>query len=113
MAVYSINKGIGKSVEFRGLRSQYLFLFAGGLLAVFVLFVILYMMGIDQWFCIGFGVVAATVLVWLTFNLNAKYGEYGLMKLMAKRRHPRYLINRKAPRRLFPVKKKGGVVCGM
>ena len=34
---YNINKGIGKSVEFRGLKSQYLFIFAGGLLAVFVL----------------------------------------------------------------------------
>jgi hypothetical protein len=110
---YNINKGIGKSVEFRGLKSQYLFIFAGGLLSVFVLFVILYLVGIDQWICIGLGVIAASVLVWLTFNLNAKYGEHGLMKLMAKRRHPRYLINRKASRRLFITKKKGGVVCGI
>ena len=42
---YGINKGIGKSVEFRGLKAQYLFIFAGGLLAVFVVFVILYMAG--------------------------------------------------------------------
>mgnify|MGYP002911076145 FL=1 len=34
---YTINKGIGRSVEFKGLKAQYLFLFAGGLLAVFVL----------------------------------------------------------------------------
>lgn len=103
---YNINKGIGKSVEFKGLSSQYLFVFAGGLLAVFVLFVILYMIGIDQWICIGFGVITASVLVWLTFNLNAKYGEHGLMKLDAKRRHPRYLINRKTAFRLFLPKKK-------
>ncbi len=45
---YNINKGIGKSVEFKGLKAQYLFIFAGGLLSVFVLFVILYMIGIDQ-----------------------------------------------------------------
>lgn len=44
---YGINKGIGKSVEFRGLKAQYLFIFAGGLLAVFVVFVILYMAGVD------------------------------------------------------------------
>lgn len=103
---YNINKGIGKSVEFKGLKAQYLFIFAGGLLSVFVLFVILYMIGIDQWICIGFGVIAASALVWLTFNLNAKYGENGLMKLMAKRQHPRYLINRKIPYRLFRKKKK-------
>ena len=38
-----INKGIGRNVEFKGLESQYLFVFAAGLLAVFVVFVILYM----------------------------------------------------------------------
>lgn len=105
---YDINKGIGRSVDFKGLKSQYLFIFAGGLLSVFVVFVIMYIIGIGQWICIGFGVVAALVLVWLTFNLNAKYGEHGLMKLMAVKQHPRYLINRKAPRRLFRRKKKGG-----
>lgn len=103
---YNVNKGIGKSVEFKGLKSQYLFIFAGGLLAVFVVFVILYMAGVDQWICIGFGVIAASALVWLTFNLNAKYGEYGLMKVLAKRQHPRYLINRKNSRRFFHRQKR-------
>ena len=81
---YGINKGIGKSVEFRGLKAQYLFIFAGGLLAVFVVF------------------------VWRTFRLNTRYGEHGLMKLLAARRHPRYLLNRKSLRRL--LKRKGGRV---
>lgn len=103
---FNINKGIGKSVEFKGLKSQYLFIFAAGLLVVFVVFVIMYMAGIDQWFCIGFGCIAAAVLVGLTFNLNAKYGEYGLMKMLAQKQHPRYLINRKVPRRLFRLKNK-------
>ena len=103
---YGINKGIGKSVEFRGLKAQYLFIFAGGLLAVFVVFVILYMAGVDQWVCIAFGVAAASVLVWLTFRLNARYGEHGWMKLLAARRHPRYLAQPQVP---APVaEKKGG-----
>ena len=103
---YNINKGIGKSVEFKGLKAQYLFIFAAGLLAGFIVFVVMYMAGVDQWVCIGFGVIAASVLVWMTFNLNAKYGEHGLMKLMAVKQHPRYLINRKTPRRLFKRKRK-------
>ena len=49
MAKYPVNKGIGRSPEFKGLKSQYLFIFAGGLLALFVVFVIMYMVGIDQW----------------------------------------------------------------
>ena len=95
MADYPVNKGIGRSVEFKGLKAQYLFIFVGGLLALFVLFVILYMIGIDQWICIGFGVVSASVLVWQTFALNARYGEHGLMKLGATKSHPRYLLNRR------------------
>ena len=101
METYPINKGIGRSVEFQGLKSQYLFIFAGGLLALFVLFVILYMAGVNQWICIGFGGAAASVLVWQTFSLNRKYGEHGLMKRSALHSHPRYLINRRRIPRLF------------
>ena len=98
MAEYPINKGIGRSPEFKGLKSQYLFIFAGGLLALFVLFVIMYM------------VICASVLVWVTFRLNAKYGEWGLMKLQALRRHPRYIISRKGFLRLIcPTPKKRNV----
>lgn len=64
---FELNKGIGKSAEFKGLKAQYLFLFAAGLLTVFVLFIIMYMAGVNQWVCIGFGVVTASALVWATF----------------------------------------------
>ena len=97
MAEFNINKGIGQSVEFKGLKAQYLFIFAGGLLAVFVLFVILYLAGINQWVCIGLGVSSASLLVCQTFALNRRYGEHGLMKRMANRNHPRFLINRRKP----------------
>lgn len=86
------------------LESQYLFIFCGGLLAVFVVFVILYMAGVNQWVCIGFGVASATLLVWLTFRLNARYGTHGLMKAAARRRHPRYVVNRLKIPRLFIFK---------
>ena len=100
------NKGIGRNVEVKGLGSQYLFVFAAGLLAVFVVFVILYMAGVNQWVCISFGVTAATLLVWLTFRLNAKYGTHGLMKAAARKRHPRYVLNRLKIPRLFTKNKK-------
>lgn len=95
MAEYNINKGIGKSVEFRGLKAQYLFIFAGGLLAIFILVVVLYMIGVSQIFCLMLGIAGGMVTVWQTFSMNRKYGEHGLMKLGAKKRHPRYIINRK------------------
>ena len=73
---------------------------------MFVLFVILYMVGIDQWVCIGFGVASSSVLVWQTFALNARYGAHGLMKLGAARSPPRYLINRRRITRLFKRQRK-------
>ena len=102
---YSINKGIGRSVEYKGLKAQYLFIFAGGLLGMFVVFVIMYVIGISQWFCIGFGITVTSILVWLTFHLNAKYGQYGLMKLAAVKYHPRYIINRLRLNRLIKGRK--------
>ena len=88
------------------LKSQCLFIFAGGLLALFVLFIIMYMVGINQWVCIIFGVTSATLLVWLTFRLNEKYGTHGLMKLSARKSHPFHIINRKAISRLFTKNQK-------
>ena len=100
MAEYPVNRGIGKPVEFKGLKSQYLFIFAGGLLAVFVVFIVLFMAGVNQWVCIVFIVSASLLLVWQTFRLNARYGIYGLM------RHPRFIISRKAIPRLFTYKRR-------
>ena len=95
MAEWEINKGVGLTVEFKGLKAQYLFLFAGGLLAVFILVVILYLCGVSQIACLVIGIVGATLVVWQTFAMNRKYGQYGLMKKGAVRMHPRYLLNRR------------------
>lgn len=98
---WEINKGVGRSVEFKGLKAQYLFIFAGGLLAMFILVVVLYMMGVNQLLCIVLGIAGAAVIVQQTFSLNKKYGEHGLMKIGARKNHPCYLINRKRIRTLF------------
>lgn len=103
---YQINKGAGNPIEFKGLKSQYLFIFTGGLVAVLFMVVILYIAGVGQWVCIPFGIISGSLLVWLTFRLNARYGEHGLMKLLAEKRHPRYLIHRKRLFRLLTQRKK-------
>ena len=101
MAEYPINKGVGRQVEFKGLRAQYLFLFAGGLLAVFILVVVLYMGGVDQVACLGSCCWLCGSLAARTFRLNRKYGAYGLMKLLAARRHPRRIVSRKSVARIL------------
>ena len=88
MMAYNINKGIGREVEFHGLKAQYLFYFAGGLLGDFLLVIVLYMMNVGQLFCILLGVALGAALVALTFRLNARYGSFGLLKEAARRAEP-------------------------
>jgi hypothetical protein len=92
---YNINKGIGRTVEFKGLKAQYLFIFAGGLLGTLILVMIMYMAGVNSYFCLLLGTGGASLIVWQTFSLNKKFGEHGLMKIGARKRHPRYIICRK------------------
>ena len=99
MHSYNINKGIGKTVEFKGLKAQYLFLFAGGLLGTLLLVMILYMAGVNPYLCLFIGMGGASLTIWQTFAFNRKYGRYGLMKLGATKRHPKYIIRRKAAHR--------------
>lgn len=101
MAEYRINKGVGRQVEFKGLRAQYLFIFAGGLLGVFILFVVLYMAGVPALACILITLPLGTGMVWYTFRLNDRYGAHGLMKKAAARYHPRRIIHRRSLRRLL------------
>lgn len=93
-------------MEFKGLTTMYLFVLVGGLAAVLLAVIVLYLAGVSQGVCIPFGLVAGLLLVWLVFRLNAKYGEHGLMKRLAERRHPRYLIHRKRLFRLLTKRRK-------
>ena len=95
MAEYTIHKGVDKPVEFKGLQSQYLVVFAAGLLASFLLVVALHLCGVEQLTCFGVGVALAFSVIFTTFRLNARYGRYGLMKVFAAKLRPRRIINRR------------------
>ncbi|MCY0976847.1 DUF4133 domain-containing protein [Chryseobacterium wangxinyae] len=106
MNTYHINKGIGRTVEFKGLKAQYLFIFAGGLLGLLILVMIMYMAGVNTYICLSIGGLTSSVLIWQTFSLNRKYGEHGLMKLGAKKKHPKYIISRKCIFRYIKINSK-------
>lgn len=83
-SVYHINKGINKSIEFRGLRAQYIGYLAAGLVALLIGFVILYVAGINRYVCLALVFGSGTALVIGIFRLSHKYGQYGLMKRRAQ-----------------------------
>lgn len=106
MSTYNINKGIGRTVEFKGLKAQYLFIFAGGLLGILILVMVLYMVGINSYVCLIIGIGGGSIIIWQTFSLNKKHGEYGLMKMGARKRHPRYIICHKTVQCYFKLTSK-------
>lgn len=87
-SVYTINKGINKPIEFKGLKAQYIWYLGGGLLALLILFAILYICGVNTFVCLGIIIISGTGLFMHVYKLSHKYGEYGMMKSLAKRSVP-------------------------
>ena len=87
-SIYKINKGINKPIEFRGLKAQYIWYLGGGLVILLILFAILYVIGVNTFFCVGLIVILGTGLFMQVYSLSNKYGEHGMMKKVAKRGIP-------------------------
>lgn len=88
---YSINKGINRPIEFKGLKAQYIGYLAGGLVFLLVLFAILYLIGLAIYLCILIIAGLGGLLFYQVFSLSHKYGEHGLMKRHASKYLPTYL----------------------
>ena len=87
-SVYKINKGINKPVEFRGLKAQYIWYLGGGLVILLILFALLYIIGVNTFFCVALVGVLGTVLFTWVYGISNKYGEHGMMKKVARRGIP-------------------------
>lgn len=98
-SVYQINKGVGRAIEFRGLKAQYIGFLGGGLVGLLLLFALLYICGLDIYTCIGLIGGLGVLLFSTVIRLSHKYGQYGLLKKNAKRSIPVSLVSRS--RKLF------------
>lgn len=92
-SVYQINKGINKSIEFKGLKAQYIWYLGAGVISLLVLFSAMYIIGINSFVCIGVILLAGTVLVIKVYGMSNKYGEHGMMKALAKSSIPKVVKN--------------------
>ncbi len=88
-SVYAVNKGINRPIEFKGLKAQYIWWLGGGLLALLILFAILYIAGVNTFICLFLIVGSATWLFMYVYRMSRKYGEHGMMKELAKRTVPK------------------------
>ena len=86
--VYDINKGVNRSIEFKGIKAQYLIYLAVGLVALLLLFAILYVLKVNIYCCLAIIVPASTALVMTVQRYSKKYGQHGLTKKMARSKLP-------------------------
>ncbi|MBX2894708.1 MAG: DUF4133 domain-containing protein [Cyclobacteriaceae bacterium] len=98
-SVYKINKGINKPIEFKGLKAQYIAYLAVGLIVLLILFAALYIIGVNMFVCLGITALLGTSLFMAVYHMSDTYGQYGLIKKMAKRNLPVFL--KSSSRRLF------------
>lgn len=91
MAIYQINKGINKPVEFKGLKAQYIAYLAVGLILLLIIFAVMYILGVGVIPCVIIISLLGSGLFFEVFRLSHKYGEHGLMKKSAKRYIPVHL----------------------
>lgn len=101
-SVYEINKGINRPIEFKGLKAQYIWYLGGGMVLVFLFYVILYTAKVNTFVTLALTGLLGAGLFFTVYHLSSTYGEHGLTKALAKGRIPKII---KAKNRLPFVKK--------
>ena len=93
-SVYQINKGINQSIEFKGLKAQYIWYLGGGVVILLIVFAVMYLIGLPSYVCIGVILITGTLLVMRIYGMSNKYGEHGLMKALARKQVPKVIRSR-------------------
>lgn len=87
--VYQVNKGINRSIEFKGIKAQYIIYLACGMVGLLLVFAILYVIGLNTYICLGTIISAAIGLYTAIQRFSKKYGEHGLLNHSAHKQLPR------------------------
>ncbi|WP_127127958.1 DUF4133 domain-containing protein [Pseudoflavitalea rhizosphaerae] len=90
--VYQINKGVNRSLEFKGIKAQYIIYLALGLLVLLILFMILYVISKSSYLCLCIVIPLALFLFVTVSKYSKKYGENGLVKKIANSKLPGNII---------------------
>jgi hypothetical protein len=88
---YQINKGINKSIEFKGLKAQYIWYLGAGLVGVLIVFALLYFLGVPSIACLFIAGILGAGAVAKAYAMSNRYGEHGLMKALARKQVPRVI----------------------
>ena len=97
---YSINRGINRPIEFKGLQAQYITYLGLGSVALLILFAVLYLLGVNSFLCVAIVLGTSAAMIGYLYKLSNVYGAHGLMKKMAAASIPRKITVRDLDDRL-------------
>jgi hypothetical protein len=86
--VYSINHGVNRSLEFKGIKAQYVIYLALGLVLLLLLFAVFHIAHVNLYVTMAIILPAGGGLVLVVKRLSDRYGEHGLVKHSAARSLP-------------------------
>jgi hypothetical protein len=92
--VYTINKGINRPIEFRGLRAQYIGYLAAAVVGALVVFTTLCICGVPSFIAVPLALGLGGILMARVYGMNRRYGEDGLMKRRAREGMPTAMLSK-------------------
>lgn len=87
MAAYNVNRGVGRSVEVKGLRAQYVALAVVGVVLSFAVFLLLSFIT-TQLIAVIALVLSVCISLGAAVYLNSRFGEKGLSRYFAAKAAP-------------------------
>ncbi len=87
--IYFIYKAVEQPLVFHGLQGFYIWVAGIGLLMNFLLFTLLYLLGLGLLICLIILVMTSTILIKLVSRYSRQYGLHGWMKRIASIRTPK------------------------
>jgi len=92
--IFQINKGINRSIEFRGLKGQFIGYLAACVVGAMAGFGVLYACGMSLYLATPLALGLGGWVISTVFRMSRRYGQYGLMKRNARKRMPDALLSR-------------------
>lgn len=105
--IYVINKGINRSIVFRGLKGQYIWYAGGAMFSVMILYAVMYVLGMNTYVCLLISACLAAGSIMLIYQLSESYGEHGLLKAYAAGKIPKRIRARSRQKFLLKSEKFG------
>ena len=100
MATYQVNRGVGKPVEFFGLRAQYVIYLVFLTICIILFSFILSFLHFNVMGALLIGIIAFLLAVCSCFKLNNTYGEHGLMQHWAAKKVVKHIS---VTRRIYQI----------